>query len=61
MEYIEEDLDLLVDDNGIGQEDDASEGMLYEHFRIEVDKGQEAVRIDKYLSEHQQHSSRNRI
>ena len=34
---------------------------LYEHFRIEVDKGQEPVRIDKYLSEHQPHSSRNRI
>ena len=25
---------------------------LYEHFRIEVDKGQVPVRIDKYLSEH---------
>ena len=23
---------------------------LYEHFRIEVDKGQVPVRIDKYLS-----------
>ena len=34
---------------------------LYEHFRIEVDKGQVPVRIDKYLSEHQPHSSRNRI
>ena len=37
------------------------DGQLYEHFRMEVDKGQEPVRIDKYLSEHQQHSSRNRI
>ena len=34
---------------------------LYEHFRMEVDKGQVPVRIDKYLSEHQPHSSRNRI
>lgn len=33
----------------------------YEHFRIEVDKGQESVRVDKYLSEKMQHSSRNRI
>ena len=61
MEYIEEDLDLLVDENGIGQEDDTTGEMLYEHFRIEVDRGQEAVRIDKYLSEPHQHSSRNRI
>ena len=34
---------------------------LYEHFRMEVGKGQVPVRIDKYLSEHQPHSSRNRI
>ena len=38
-----------------------ADGQLYEHFRIEVDKGQEAVRIDKFLAEHQPHSSRNRI
>ena len=40
-------------------EDD--EQQLYEHFRIEVDKGQEPLRIDKFLFEHMQHSSRNRI
>ena len=37
------------------------EELLYEHFRMEVDKGQVPIRIDKYLSEHQPHSSRNRI
>ncbi len=36
-------------------------GELYEHFRIEVDKGQDTVRIDKFLFERMQHSSRNRI
>ena len=36
-------------------------GELYEHLRLEVDRGQEPVRIDKYMSEHVQHSSRNRI
>ena len=35
--------------------------VLYEHLRMEVDRGQEPVRIDKYMSEHLQHSSRNRI
>ena len=25
---------------------------LYEHLRLEVDRGQEPVRIDKYMSEH---------
>ncbi len=34
---------------------------LYEHFRFVADKGQEVVRIDKFLTEHLQHSSRNRI
>lgn len=40
---------------------DDEEQQLYEHFRIVVDKGQEPVRIDKFLFEHLQHSSRNRI
>ena len=40
---------------------EAEEQPLYEHFRVEVDKGQVAVRIDKYLFERIQHSSRNRI
>lgn len=34
---------------------------LYEHFRFEVDKGQEPIRVDKYMLEKLQHSSRNRI
>ena len=33
----------------------------YEHWRLTVDAGQQSVRIDKYLAEHMQHSSRNRI
>ena len=41
--------------------DNDSEGQLYEHLRMEVDRGQDPVRIDKYMSEHVQHSSRNRI
>ena len=39
----ESDLDLQVED-----------GQLYEHLRMEVDRGQEPVRIDKYMSEHVQ-------
>lgn len=40
---------------------EGGEGELYEHFRVIVDKGQEPVRIDKFLFERMQHSSRNRI
>ena len=59
MEFLEDDeLELMTDGDAVGQEGD---GQLYEHFRMEVDKGQVAVRIDKYIAEHQPHSSRNRI
>lgn len=42
--------------------DETQEGShLFEHFRCEVDAGQVPIRIDKYLFEKMQHSSRNRI
>ena len=53
-----------TEDNGVmpGMElPDEGEGLLYEHFRIEADRGMAPVRIDKFLSEKLQHSSRNRI
>ena len=34
---------------------------LYEHWTLQVDQGQTPLRIDKFLAEHMQHSSRNRI
>ena len=37
------------------------DGELYEHYRIAVDKGQALLRIDKYLMEHIQGASRNKI
>ena len=55
-DYIE---DELLEEEG-GPADDEGQG-LYEHLRIEVDRGQVPLRIDKYLTEHTQHSSRNRI
>ena len=54
-----DDEELLIE-NGIDPESDA-DGQLYEHLRLEVDRGQVPLRIDKYLTEHTQHSSRNRI
>ncbi len=41
--------------------DDAGLEQLYEHFRVEVDRGQAPVRVDRFLFEKLQHSSRNRI
>ena len=37
------------------------EAQLYEHFRVVVDKGQEMVRVDKYLFDRLTNASRNRI
>ena len=48
-----DDITLSLDEEGGDQ--------LYEHLRIEVDRGQVPLRIDKFLTEHTQHSSRNRI
>ncbi len=40
---------------------DAEESELYEHFRIVVDKGQSLLRIDKFLINRLENTSRNRI
>ena len=53
--------DELTDDFLPAASDEEGDGELYEHFRVVVDKGQEPVRIDKFLFERMQHSSRNRI
>lgn len=42
----------IIDDDG---------NRLYEHFRFEADKGQELLRVDKFLVLRMQKSSRNRI
>ena len=61
MEMTEEEMELDDEELLEAGDEPAGDGQLYEHFRIEVDRGQVPVRIDKFLSEHQQHSSRNRI
>ena len=51
---------LDLDDELLEAEEPAT-GELYEHFRMEVDRGQVPLRIDKYLAEHMPHQTRNRI
>lgn len=54
----------LTDEFGIVESDDSQQlqdRQLFEHYRFEVDRGQDPVRIDKYMCEKLQHSSRNRI
>lgn len=54
--------DMPVDVDGMDSLDsDEGEGGLYEHFRFVADKGQELLRVDKFLVSRMQKSSRNRI
>lgn len=48
----------IPDINNVEFED---ENGLFEHFRFEVDKGQSMVRLDKYLTDHLEGTSRNRV
>jgi len=41
--------------------EELEEGGLFEHFRYDVDPGQKLVRIDKYLVDRMENTSRNRI
>ncbi len=58
-------IEELPDDIAIDDLDDVEpvgEGaQLYEHFRVVVDRGQEMVRVDKYLFDRLTNASRNRI
>ncbi len=40
--------------------EDEEQGM-FEHFRLDVDGGQEPIRVDKYMSSHLEDTSRHRI
>ncbi len=45
----------------IEEDDEEQSGQLYEHFRFTVDPGQVPIRVDKFMFDKLQHSSRNRI
>lgn len=55
----------LLDDELLlnNEDDDAGEeaGGLYEHYRVVADKGQQLLRVDKFLLVHLKDTSRNRI
>ena len=41
--------------------EDQDEGGLFEHYRLKVDPGQSALRIDKFLSNQIKNASRSRL
>ncbi len=50
-----------VDDLELTECDGNSENELYEHFRFVADKGQQLLRVDKFLVSRLEKSSRNRV
>lgn len=53
--------DELEDGLGALSEPAMSEGEIFEHFRFVADKGQQLLRVDKFLVSRLEKSSRNRI
>ncbi len=48
-------------DDACADPDDDEGAQLYEHFRITADRGQQLLRVDKFLIDHLPDTSRNRI
>ena len=44
-----------------GQVGSGNDDELFEHFRLVADKGQEPVRLDKFIASHQEDTSRSRV
>ena len=55
--YCEEDEDILEQETAC--EDEQQE--MFEHFRFDVPAGQDPVRVDKYMAQHMEYTSRNRV
>ncbi|MCD8174186.1 MAG: RluA family pseudouridine synthase [Alistipes sp.] len=51
----------VVEQSDPGEEDDEAQDELYEHFNLTVDRGQAMLRIDKFLTNRLESTSRNRI
>jgi 23S rRNA pseudouridine1911/1915/1917 synthase len=55
---IKEEQLLAAGEGSVAEEEDNG---LYEHFRVVADRGQQLVRIDKFLLDHLADTSRNRL
>ncbi len=62
-DFAEDLFDADLDEaDGADEADDSDEAAaLYEHYRVVADKGQQLLRVDKFLLDHLRDTSRNRI
>lgn len=55
----------MIDDKDRELDEEVScedeEQQMFEHFRFDVDKGQSLLRIDKYITDHMEQTSRHRV
>ena len=58
MDEFIEDIDPIMEESGLAED---SEDELFEHFRFVADKGQNPLRVDKFLVTRIENASRNRI
>ncbi len=58
---ISEELPDYIDTDDMDEEGGDEGGQLYEHYRVVADKGQQLLRVDKFLLDHLKDTSRNRI
>ena len=62
QEYLTPDIqDEIAMGGDIDLDEIEESAQLYEHFRVVADKGQQLVRIDKFLLDHLPDTSRNRL
>ncbi len=53
--------DYLEDFDAAAEEGEGGEQEMFEHYRFVIDRGQAPMRVDKYLADHMQYTSRHRI
>lgn len=51
---------VIIESGAEGASEDDEQGM-FEHFRMNVDPGQEPLRVDKYMASHLENTSRHRV
>jgi 23S rRNA pseudouridine1911/1915/1917 synthase len=61
FDLFDDELDDAIDDALNDDVASVEPGEMYEHFRFVADKGQQLLRVDKFLVDHMQRASRNRI
>lgn len=61
MELTNKEIESLSKEINSDMEIEDDEQGMFEHYRFDIDKGQSMIRIDRYITDHMEKTSRNRI